>query len=130
MKSYRSLFALACSAMMAVAAVGCGDDTKDTDTSSSGTQGNKTVSDLDITPDTASMKVGETLQYKLKASYSDGSTDEDVSGDSDVSWTSSDAKVATVSSSGLVTAVDAGTVTITAKLGDETETESLVVTAP
>jgi uncharacterized protein YjdB len=126
MRSCRTLFAVTFSAMMMVVAVGCGDDMTDDGTE----QGNKTVSDLDITPDTASMKKGETLQYKLKATYSDGTEDADVSRAPDVEWVTSDAKVATVSASGLVTAVEEGTVTITAKLGDADESESLVVMPP
>jgi len=123
MKSYRNLFAVACSAMMMVA-VGCGDDNTD----NTEPTGNKTVSDLDITPDASSMKKGETLQYKLKVTYSDGTVDDDVAGDADVSWSSSDAATATVSEDGLVTAVEEGTATITAKLGDEEETETIIVT--
>ncbi|UQA56858.1 Ig-like domain-containing protein [Polyangium aurulentum] len=123
MNSYRTLFAVACSAMMAFAA-GCGDDNTD----NTEPTGNKTVSDLDITPDASSMKKGETLQYKLKVTYSDGTVDDDVAGDADVSWSSSDAATATVSEDGLVTAVEEGTATITAKLGDEEETETIIVT--
>jgi uncharacterized protein YjdB len=111
---------------MMVVAVGCGDDTTPDGTE----QGNKTVSDLDITPDTASMKKGETLQYKLKATYSDGTSDADVASDSDVAWSTSDAETATVSASGLVTAVKEGTAKITAKFGGKEESESIVVTPP
>ncbi|MDI1429069.1 Ig-like domain-containing protein [Polyangium sorediatum] len=107
------LFAMAFSAMSMVTALGCGDES------------NKTVSDLDLTPDTSSMKKGETLQYTLKVMYSDGSADGDMSGDAE--WVSSDPATATVSADGLVTAIDEGTVTITARYGGEEETESLVV---
>jgi len=124
MNSYRKLFAVAFSAMMAVVAVGCGDEGTDDPAE----QGNKTVSDLDLTPDTASMKKGETLQYILKVTYSDGTSEPDMSSDADVEWVSSDTATATVSDEGLVTAVDEGTVTITARFGGQEETESLVVT--
>ncbi|MDC0741576.1 Ig-like domain-containing protein [Polyangium mundeleinium] len=115
MKLYRMLFAMAFSAMSMVAAVGCGDED------------NKTVSDLDLTPDTSSMKKGETLQYTLKVMYSDGTSDGDMSSHADVEWISSDAATATVSADGLVTAIDEGTVTITARFGGQEESESLVI---
>ena len=49
--------------------------------------------------------------------------------DKKVTWTTSDANVATVDESGNVTAVAAGSATITAKAGDKTATCSVTVTA-
>jgi hypothetical protein len=122
MKTYRMLFAVALSATMMVGTVGCGDDT------AGGIEdGNKTVADLDLTPDASSMKKGETLQYTLKVTFSDGSTDSDMARRTGVEWISSDPEIATVSADGLVTAIDAGTVTITARYGGEEESESLVI---
>ncbi|MDC3959214.1 Ig-like domain-containing protein [Polyangium jinanense] len=116
------LFAMAFSAMSMVAAVGCGDDNADDIELD-----NKTVSDLDLTPDTSSMKKGETLQYTLKVTYSDGTSDGDMSRHARVEWISSDPATATVSADGLVTAIDEGTVTITARFGGEEESETLVI---
>lgn len=47
-----------------------------------------------------------------------------------VSWSSSDADVATVSTTGVVTAVGAGTATITASSGGQSGTATVTVTAP
>jgi len=122
MKTYRTLFAAALSAAMMVGTVGCGNDA-----GGGAGQDNKTVADLDLTPDTSSMKKGEKLQYTLKVTYSDGTSDSDMGRHSDVEWISSDPTIATVSSDGLVTAIAAGTVTITARYGGEEESESLVI---
>jgi uncharacterized protein YjdB len=122
MKSYRMLFAMAFSAMSMVAAAGCVVDDSDVID-----QDNKTVADLDLTPDTNSMKKGETLQYTLKVMYSDGTSDGDMARRGGVEWISSDPETATVSSDGLVTAIDEGTVTITARFGGKEESETLVV---
>ena len=122
MKSYCMLFAMAFSAISMVGVVGCGADTSDEIELD-----NKTVADLDLTPDTSSMKKGETLQYTLKVTYSDGTSDGDMSRHSAVEWISSDPATATVSADGLVTAIDEGTVTITARLGGEEESETLVI---
>ena len=65
-----------------------------------------------INPASATLATTKTVQFAVHGMYSDGSQQE-VNGDS-VSWSSSDPTVATVSPSGLVTGVAAGTVTVTA----------------
>ena len=62
---------------------------------------------VSVSPNTASLTIGETLQ--LKASVSPSSATK-----KDVTWSSSKSSVASVSASGLVTAVNEGTATITA----------------
>ena len=68
-----------------------------------------------------------TANLTATAHYSDDSTD-DVT--SDASWSSSDEAVATVSSSGLVSAVAAGTATVTASYQGQTGTSDITVTEP
>ncbi len=65
------------------------------------------VDSVSVSPNTASLTIGETLQ--LKASVSPSSATK-----KDVTWSSSKSSVASVSASGLVTAVSEGTTTITA----------------
>ena len=65
------------------------------------------VESVSVSPNTASLTIGETLQ--LKASVSPSSATK-----KDVNWSSSKSSVASVSASGLVTAVSEGTATITA----------------
>ena len=60
----------------------------------------------------AAMRVGQKLQLQATVSMSDGTVPED--GNSLVAFTSSDPSVAYVDESGLVTALDSGTATITA----------------
>lgn len=74
----------------------------------------------------ASLKVGETV--KLTASITPADTTED----KEVSWTSSDEKVATVTNDGLVTALAAGSTTITVqtKNGVHLATADITVTQP
>lgn len=70
---------------------------------------------MNITPNPASVKVGATVQL----SSSPGSK-----------WTSSNANVATVSGSGLVKGLSAGSATITAKKGNQKATTTVKVEAP
>jgi hypothetical protein len=71
---------------------------------------------------------GAELPYAVTARYTDGTT-QDVT--ADVAWSIDDANVATfsdqLSAPGLVVAVDAGTATLTAKLGEISDTEPLTV---
>ncbi|WP_236611696.1 Ig-like domain-containing protein, partial [Aeromonas molluscorum] len=67
-----------------------------------------------------------TAQLAATGSYSDGTT---VDVTASVSWVSSDPAVATVSLTGLVTAVGAGTATITGTLDGQTVTLMVTVTS-
>lgn len=62
---------------------------------------------------TVTLIEGETLQLKATVSPDDAEYD-------GISWSTSDATIATVSNTGLVTAVTEGTVTITAEVGGKT----------
>jgi len=85
-----------------------------------------TISSIVITPDGLTLGIGIGQQYTATAIYSDGSTQDLVSG---VTWSSSATGVATINSSGLATTVRAGTATITAKVGSFTDTTQLTVVA-
>jgi len=85
-----------------------------------------TISSIVITPDGLTLGIGIGQQYTATAIYSDGSTQDLVSG---VTWSSSATGVATINGSGLATTVGAGTATITAKVGSFTDTTQLTVVA-
>ena len=94
---------------------------------------------LHITPATASVRVGETQQFLAMATWDDG-TSTDVTGSA--SWTTSDGKLATITSAGggrggigggaggLATGQGAGTATINASSAGFSDTATLTVTAP
>lgn len=75
---------------------------------------NSGLDSVQVSPATQSLTVGQTAQLKAVGTYGNAkhSSTEDIT--STVTWTSSVPAVATVSSSGLVTAVGAGTTTVTA----------------
>jgi uncharacterized protein YjdB len=85
-----------------------------------------TISSIVVTPDGLTLGIGIGQQYTATAIYSDGSTQDLVSG---VTWSSSAPGVATINSSGLATTVGAGSATITAKVGSFTDTTLLTVVA-
>ncbi len=85
-----------------------------------------TISSIVVTPDGLTLGIGIGQQYTATAVYSDGSTQDLVSG---VTWSSSAPGVATINSSGLATTVGAGSATITAKVGSLTDTTLLTVVA-
>ena len=77
------------------------------------------VTSVTLSKTSASLKVGETVTLSATVNPSDAT-------DKTVTWTTSDATVATVSN-GVVTAKKLGTATITAKAGDKTATCSITV---
>src|ERR1700737_1808517 len=85
---------------------------------------NPTLTTVTVGPPGFNLPVGSTQQMTVTGTYNDGSTKTLTSG---VVWTSSDGNVATVSSSGKVTGVAAGTATITAQSGTITGTASITV---
>ena len=85
-----------------------------------------TLSAISVTPADPSVPVGATQQFIATGTYSDGSS-YDIS--TQVTWSSSDALVATVDSSGLATAVAAGPATITATSGSISGNTTLTVTS-
>ncbi|MCR4556381.1 MAG: Ig-like domain-containing protein [Saccharofermentans sp.] len=80
------------------------------------------VESVSITDSKLDLKVKETymLDYSVEPEEADNKKTE---------WTSSDESVATVDSHGKVTAVDAGTCTITLTIGDKNDTVTVNVTA-
>lgn len=77
---------------------------------------------ITVTPATAVVLQGSTLQLAASGRYSDNSNSDITAM---VTWTSSDTAVATVSATGLVTGVGAGTATITAALSGVTGTATI-----
>jgi uncharacterized protein YjdB len=79
---------------------------------------------ITVTPVGQTLGIGISQQYVATATYSDGSTADLSLG---VTWSSSLASVASVSSSGLVTTVAAGQTTITASVGALSDDSTLTV---
>ena len=81
------------------------------------------VASVTVTPNTATVAVGGTSTYTATLSDASGNV---LTGRA-VTWSSSDANVATVSASGIATGVATGTATITATSEGKTATASIVV---
>lgn len=82
------------------------------------------VASVSVTPATATLQVGQTLQLTASTLSSSGAT---LTGHA-VSWSSFDATIATVSATGLATALKPASVTITATSEGKTGTATLTVT--
>ena len=87
---------------------------------------NSLVDSLAVTPATQSLSVGQTVQLTATGTTGHGSSHPSTtSNDTDTAtWTSSSPAVASVNSTGLVTALTAGTTTITASMNGYTGTIS------
>jgi len=86
-----------------------------------------TLVSIAITPNTPSIYAGHTQQFTATGTYSDSSTGNITS---QVTWSSNHTEYATITSSGgLATGVAAGNATITATLGEVSDTEVLTVNA-
>jgi hypothetical protein len=83
-------------------------------------RGGPTIKSIAVTPSAASVAVGGTVQLTATASPKKTA--------SSFAWSSSDGAVATVSASGLVTGVAAGTATIRASAGGVTGSATVTVT--
>lgn len=79
------------------------------------------VASVSISPDQASVHVGESVQLQATVLPADA-------GDKTVTWTSSQPEVASVSASGLVSALAPGIATITAKAGGKSDVCVVTVT--
>ncbi|HKS06595.1 MAG TPA: protein kinase [Gemmatimonadaceae bacterium] len=88
------------------------------------TQPVETVARVDVGGDN-SLEVGKTSNFSAQPRSANGSAMR-----ADVSWSSSNRSVATVSDAGVVTAIGAGTTVITATAGQGSGTMSVTVTAP
>ncbi|HJQ10494.1 MAG TPA: Ig-like domain-containing protein [Gemmatimonadaceae bacterium] len=84
------------------------------------------VATVSVSPTTANLQVGGTVQ--LSAVTRDANNN--VLTGRAISWSSAAASIATVSASGLVTAVGAGTVAITASSEGQTGSSNITVSAP
>lgn len=108
--------------MMLLLISGCGSSS-----SSSSSSYAVTLSSIAVTPATPSITVAATQQFTATGTYSNGSK-ADIT--ASVTWSSSDTAIATVvSTSGLATAVAAGTPTITATSGSVSGNTVMTVTA-
>jgi len=87
---------------------------------------NVPVASVTVTPASASVAAGQTVQLTATAKDANGNT---LSGRV-VTWSSSSASVATVTGSGLVTGVTAGSATITATSEGQSGTSTITVTGP
>jgi hypothetical protein len=97
-RSVRGLL-LPCLALTLGSLIGCANSGLDT---------------VQVTPATQSLTVGQTVQFTATGSYGNANHLRTQNVTNTVTWTSSSPAVATVNSSGLATAVSAGTTTITA----------------
>jgi hypothetical protein len=79
---------------------------------------------LQITPVNQVLAVNASLQMTVTATFNDGSTSNVATGSA---WVSSSPAIASVSSTGLVTGVSAGTSTITAQYGGQTVFTTVIV---
>ncbi len=91
-----------------------------------GTTTTPTVTSLSVEPFNSSLPRGLTSQFSAIALYSNG-TKVDVS--ASVTWSSSSTSVATINATGLASAVNLGTTTITATFGTASGSTPLTVTA-
>jgi uncharacterized protein YjdB len=87
-----------------------------------------TLTSISLAPTTAPLTVGGTVDLTATGNFSNNTST--VPYDTNVAWTSSNPAVATVESHGVVTAVGAGTATISAAAGGVTGTATVTVTAP
>ena len=86
-----------------------------------------TLVSISVTPSGISIERGKTQQFTATGAYSDGST-RDIT--SEVTWTSSNMAVVTISAAGLATAKAAGVTAIKAMLGDIGYLTMITVTEP
>ena len=83
-----------------------------------------TITSISITPEGFTVPIGISQQFVASAVYSDGSSQDLVSG---VTWTSSLLSAATIDANGSATTLAAGTTTITATVGSLTDSTTLTV---
>ena len=91
------------------------------------TVGSSVLMSIAVTPGSPSIVSGTTEQFTAIGTYSDGSTPNLTSV---VTWSAPAPGVATITTSGLVTGVAAGTTTVAASLGNITGSTTLTVTTP
>ena len=116
LKFFRGAAAFAVCTAMLVA--GCSGET---------TTAPKTLASISLAPATVTLNVAATQALTVTAIYSDASVEVLTTG---VTFATNAAGVATVNALGLVTAVGAGSATITATSGTQTATASITVNTP
>lgn len=84
------------------------------------------LSSLTVSPATVTLAKGTATQLRVRAGFTDSST-QDLT--SSAAWTSSNPTLATVSNLGFVTATNVGSVNVTALYGGLTSTSTVVVTS-
>ncbi len=100
--------------------------TSPTPTPTTTTPAPPTVSAVHVTPATSTILKGQTAQFSATVVDSTGAA---ISGQT-VTWSSSNQTIATVSATGLATAMAAGSAVITATSGSKSATVSVTVTQP
>jgi uncharacterized protein YjdB len=83
-----------------------------------------TISSISVTPEDLTLPTGISEQYTATAIYSDGSSQDLVSG---VSWTSSATSVAAIDANGVASILAEGTTTITATAGAFSDSTTITV---
>ena len=86
-----------------------------------------TLTAITVDPATATILVGENVTFTATGTYQNSPDSEPTSGPVTVSWSSSDASIATITSSGVASGQDPGVVTITASNGSVQGTATLNV---
>ena len=107
-------------------AVGCGSSPANSVQSNTPSSSNKTLTSLTVVPGNVSLNVNAAQQFTVTGTYSDGSQ---ANVTSSAAWASSNAAVATVTASGLLSAIAPGTATATANVGTAGATASVTVSA-
>ena len=111
----RGAHRLTCASVLLVVAAGCSGGTSEPPAN--------TVATVEVIPNAISRQVGETVQLGVALKNANG---ELVAGHT-VSWSSSNQVIASVSTTGLVTALALGTTTITATAGGRSGTAQVTV---
>jgi uncharacterized protein YjdB len=120
MKLYQTLLISFLAVGTMVASIGCISTGDSVDNG-------KAIASVVVTPEKATFTKGTTLQFTATLKYGDGTT-KDVTRDSTTLWNSSDAKIVTVSSTGLASALTVGVGTVSATFNGEKGEESFAVT--
>ena len=108
--------------LLSITLVGC----LGSGSSSSKGSNSPSATSISVTPQNSAVTVGKTLQFSAQATLSDGSN-KDVS--STGTWTTSDSSIATVNSSGVVTAVKMGVVLVGVSSGQAKAATILNITS-
>lgn len=115
-KRMRRHAAASCAVLLIVLLVGCGNFFVSSDT----------VVSIALSPTNPTVQIGGTEQFVATGTTAKGTTEDVTPG---ATWTSSKPEIATIGSSGLATAIAAGTTVITAKYQEGSSQTFLTVTS-